>query len=47
MSGNHALDIGEITQSTIKGKAMESALAKTMNDAKVEMPKKVGKKEKK
>ncbi len=33
MSGNHRLDIGDITQSTMKGKALENALAKTMDNA--------------
>lgn len=33
MSGNQRLDIGDITQSGIKGNAMESALASALNDA--------------
>lgn len=35
MSGNHRLDAGDVAQSSLKGKAMESALAKAFNDANV------------
>lgn len=31
MSGNHRMDVGEITQSAIKGSAMEKALATSMD----------------
>lgn len=33
MSGNHRLDAGQIAQSNLKGKAMESALANAFDDA--------------
>lgn len=32
MSGNQRMDNGDIAQSTLKGKAMKSALAKALND---------------
>lgn len=44
MSGNQRIDLGEITQSGVKGRAMESALASALNST---TPKKGGKKKKK
>lgn len=41
MSGNRRIESGEIAQSGLKGKAMESALASALNDA---MPPTKGKK---
>lgn len=45
MSGENRVDVGEVTQSSVKGKAMESALASVQNSQGIQrMPKKSNKK---
>lgn len=43
MSGEQRISLGEVTQSTTKGKALESALASALNNP---IPKKTDKKKK-
>lgn len=47
MSGNQRIDVGEITQSSVKGKGMESALASALTKATPKEVPKGGKQKKK
>lgn len=46
LSGNSRIDVGEITQSTTRGSAMESALSKSLDSATPIIVGKKGKKQK-